>query len=161
MDQSTDSNLREERPRPDPTPAALRLAVALAERLDAVVPRPFRVRADDGWVSRYHGDAWEGSSDVASVLDQPIDQGVRPGERGSFAWFAAISAEGVLSSVQDHVSEATTEPWPLLPVGAMARSGTRTDGERVYLWYGPDWERETGAVGSFEPISLDRLLDPE
>jgi hypothetical protein len=145
---------------PEPSAAAVRLAAALAERLDAVVPAPFRVRAEGGRVSLYHGEAWDGSSDVAWVLDQEVDPGAPAGERDSFAWRAAAVAEHVLSSVQDGVAETTAEPWPRLPEGGMARSGARTDGERVYLWYGPEYEREDGAVVPFLPISLEDIVGP-
>jgi hypothetical protein len=95
---------------------------------------------------------------VAAVLDQKVDPRAPAGERHSFAWFAAMVSEGVLSSVQDGVSEATAEPWPSLPHGGMALPGTRTDGRSVYLWYGPDLEREAGAVTAFPPIPVVDLL---
>lgn len=136
----------------------MRLAAALAERLNAVVPHPFHVRAEEGRVSLYAGETWDSSSDVAGVLDQEVDPEAPPGERHSFAWLAAMVAENVLSSVQDGVAEATTEPWPKLPHGGMAHCGTRTDGEQVYLWYGPEYDRELGAVVSFPPIHLHVLL---
>jgi hypothetical protein len=144
-----------------PSPAAIRLALSLAERLDAVVPRPFRVVAEAGRVSLYDGEAWDSSSGVAGVLDQEIAPEVPAGDRGSFAWSAAMAAESVLSLVQDGVSEATTEAWPVLAHGGMALPGTRTDGERVFLWYGPDYQRELDAVVLFPPIPLVELLRPD
>ena len=140
-------------PAPDASAAAVRLAAALAARLNAVVPRPFRVRAEGGWVARYHGESWEGSSDVAGVLDQPIAPD-ETDEQWKFPGLAAGIAWNALSSVQDGVSETTTEPWPQLPGGGMALPGTRTDGERVFLWYGPDHESEADAVLLLPPISL-------
>ena len=148
-------------PPPDPSPAALRLAAALAECLNVVVPRPFRVTAEGRWVSLYEGDRWDGSSDVASVLDQETDPDAAEGAEGSFAWMVAMVAEGVLSKVQDGVAEATTEPWPSLPHGGMAFSGARTDGDQVVLWYGPAYDREAGAVVVFPPIRVNALLDAE
>lgn len=142
---------------PDPSPAALGLAAALAERLDVVVPPPFRVRAEGAWVSLYEGDRWDGSSDVASVLDQEIDPDAAEGAHGSFAWMAAMVAECVLSRVQDGVAEATTEQWPRLPHGGMAFSGSSTDGDEVSLWYGPTYDRAAGAVVVFPPIDLKAL----
>src|SRR5258707_5581040 len=53
-----------------PSPTAVRLATALAERLDAVVPAPFHMRAEGAWVSLFDGARWDGSSDVAGILDQ-------------------------------------------------------------------------------------------
>ncbi len=131
----------------------------MAARLDAVVPDPFRVYAEGDEVSLYRGDAFDSSIGVAGVLDQEADPQAAAGERHSFAWFAATVAESVLSSVQDGVSEATAEPWPPLARARMALSGARTDGEWVYLWYGPDYEREVGAVIAFPPILVADLLN--
>jgi hypothetical protein len=145
-----------------PSLAALRLGTLLAQRLDAVVPRPFRVQADAGWVALYEGAAFDSSSDVSGVLDQEIDQDAAAGERGSFAWNVAGVAWNVLSHVQDGISEGTKDPWPPLSGGRdLALPATRTDGVRVFMWYGPDSEREDDAVMSFAPIALDELLAPE
>lgn len=145
-----------------PSAASVRLAAALAERLGPVLPAPFRVRAEGGWVALYRGGEWDGSSGVALVLDHVIDPDrpdYPPGEQDwPLAARAASVADGVLSSVQDAVTEATTEPWPALPGGGMALPGARTDGERVYLWYGPD---EGAPVLAFAPIVLADLLPPE
>ena len=53
-----------------PSPAAIRLAAMLAERLEAVMPPPFHVRAEGGWVSYFNDEQWDGSSEVAGILDQ-------------------------------------------------------------------------------------------
>jgi hypothetical protein len=127
--------------------------------LEAVVPDPFRVRAEDDRVALYHRDAFDSSIGVAAVLDQEVDPDAPAGERHSFAWFAAMVSESVLSSVQDGVSEATAEPWPPLSHSRMAYSGARTDGKSVYLWYGPDYEREAEAVIAFPPILVADLLN--
>ena len=129
----------------------------LAQRLDPVVPRPFRVLADAGMVACYEGNEWDSSTDVAFVLDQEIDQDVVAGERGSYAWAAAAAASSALSHVQDVVAEGTRLEWPRLPGGGMALPHTRTDGTRIFLWYGADSERDVDAVLSFAPITLDEL----
>jgi hypothetical protein len=100
----------------------------------------------------------DSTSSVSGVLDQAVDPQAATGERHSFAWSAARVSEGVLSSVQDGISEATAEPWPSLSRRRMAFSGARTDGELVYLWYGPDHEREVEAVIVFPPILVADLL---
>ena len=153
-----DETSRIDAPQPKPSAAGMRFAAALAERLDAVVPHPFRVRAEEGLVSLYDGDAWHSSSDVAGLLDQEVDSEAPPGERHSFASLAAMVARNVLSRVQDGIAEATTEPWPKLPRGGMAQCGARTDGEQVYLWYGSEYDQEMGAVVSFPPIQLHVVL---
>lgn len=147
--------------RQPPSVAARRLAVLLAQRVDAVVPRPFRVHADAGMVTLYEGAAFDSSNYLATLLDWELDPNATAGERGSFAWRAAAVCEGVLSSVQDGVSEGTTDAWPRLASGGMATPGTRTDGVRVFLWYGPHHDREVDAVLSFAPIGLAELLAPE
>ena len=155
-----DETSRIDAPQPKPSAAGMRFAAALAERLDAVVPHPFRVRAEEGLVSLYAGEARDSSSDVAGLLDQKVDAVAPLGERHSLASLAAMVAGNVLSSVQDGIAEATTEPWPRLPHGGMAQCGARTDGEQVYLWYGPEYDRETDPVVSFPPIHLDVVLGP-
>jgi hypothetical protein len=146
-----------ERHQPEPSPAAVRLAAALAERLDAVVPRPLRVQAEGGWVSVYHGVTARSSTGVAPVLDQDAGPVEEDDERWSFEAVAAGVAWNALSSVQDEVAETTTEPWPRLPRGGMAMPGTCTDGEQIFLWYGPAHGSEEGAVLSLPPIPLAEL----
>ena len=154
---------------PDPSPAALRLAATLAERLDAVVPRPFRVRAGLRGVSVYRGDVPEGGSDVAGVLDHqpgPPDPDDEDAEEEAerepepFAQRVAHVAWNVLNGVQDVIVRVTARQWPTLPQGGMALPGTRADATRLYLWYGPDEDGEDGAVLSLPPIALDELAEP-
>jgi hypothetical protein len=142
-----------------PSPAAVWLATALAERLDAVVPAPFHVRAEGAWVSLFDGARWDGSSDVAGILDQDTStsEDAAESEEALFADRIASISYNVLSSVQNGIAEATTEPWPRLPQGGMANPGTRADKEHVYLWYGPDWRREEAAVLSLPAITLAAL----
>ena len=143
----------------DPSPAAARLASALVDRLNAVLPHPFRVRSMRGGVALFEGTTLDGICDVAGVLDQDLEDDDEL-EAGALAAGAASVACNVLNSVQDAISEATTVPWPALPDGRMAEPRTRTDGTRVYLWYGPD-EREDHAVLAFPPIVLADLRDSE
>jgi hypothetical protein len=142
-----------------PSLAAVSLATALADRLEAVVPAPFHVRAEGAWVSLFDGARWDGSSDVAGVLDQETSTSEDAAESVErlFADRVASISYSVLSSVQDGIAEATTEPWPRLPQGGMANPGTRADKEHVYLWYGPDWQREAAAVLSLSPIIIAAL----
>ena len=142
----------------EPSPAAVRLAAALAERLDVVVPRPFHVRAEGGWIAVYRGEEWDGSTGVAAIVgdDDAGPEGIA--DKGApLAERVQAAAWAVLSSVQDAVSEATTEPWPVLPAGGLALPGTRADDESVYLWFGPETARETGAVLSLPSIRLEEL----
>jgi hypothetical protein len=110
----------------------------------------------------YRGGERDSSSDVAAVLDHVIDPTHPYYEPGDEDWplaaRAATVAAGVLSSVQDAVAEATTEPWPVLPDRGMALPGVRGDDERLYLWFGPD---ERTAALSLSPIALAELRAPE
>lgn len=143
-----------------PSPSAVRLAAALAERLAAVIPAPFRVQAEGGWVSGYEDDRWDCSSDVAGVLDQDLsatrEDGWEP-EEWPFVDRVVSISYNVLSSVQDMIAETTTEPWPRLPGGGMANPGSRADATRLYLWYGPDEKSEEGAVLLLTPVDLAAL----
>src|SRR6185436_10515014 len=79
-------------------------ARALAERLDAVVPRPVNVRADGSGVAVYVGDEWWGTSLVGEVLVEPeVGDG---GEPWPLAERIETAARAVLSSVQDTVAVA-------------------------------------------------------
>lgn len=138
----------------EPSLAAVRLAAALSERLAPVVPAPFRVEAEGGWLTLYHGAGIDGSTPVGWVLDQEIDPADPDAAEWSFAHRARLVADNALSSVQDAVAEATAEQWPALPGGGMALPGTREDGASVYLWYGPD---ERAPVLWFLPIPLASL----
>jgi hypothetical protein len=133
-----------------PSPAAVRLASALAERLDAVVPVPFHVRAEGGLVASLIGAHYDTISDVAGVLE-------RDAEDSPFVERVLTVCHQVLNNVQDMIAEDTTEPWPRLPNGRMANPGTRADAELIYLWYGPDTSREDGAVIILPPIALAAL----
>ena len=111
-------------------PSARKLALALAARLDAVVPSRLRVRADGTSVNVYDGsEVWHGSA-ASEILEDDDDRTVA--ER------ADCASSAVISGVQDAVAEALHEQWPALATGAMALPHTRTDGDNVYLWYGRD-----------------------
>ena len=135
------------------SPAA-RFARALADRLNAVVPRPVRVCAEGGAVAVYVGaDRW-GSALAGEVIDQPeIDEA---GEPWPLAERVETAARAVLSSVQDTVAESSREPWPRLPTGAMALPDARVEAGEVHLWYGPT---EAAAVLTLPSLALDEFRE--
>jgi hypothetical protein len=139
-----------------PHSPAERFAHAIAERLDAVVPRPVRVRADGTDVAVYVGDAWWGSSLTGDLLAQTDDE-AEAGEAWPLAERVETAALGVLSSVQDTVAESSREPWPRLPTGAMALPAARVQAGEVRLWCGPD---EATAVLTLPPLMLRDFGDP-
>lgn len=134
---------------PEPSAIEIRLAEALAERLDAVVPSGFRVRAYQGLVCLYHGSEFHGCNGVVGVLDHNSDVIARS---------VARAAVAVLSGIQDEVAHVTKDPWPRLPQGGMAMPGARLNGDQVLLWYGPQHDSEIEAVISLSPIDLEALV---
>jgi hypothetical protein len=141
-----------------------RLAGALAARLDPVVPRPFRVRADGANVTVDHPAGWGFTTFVGTLRGDspppydfswaetayaPADS--PPASEPTELERVAAAVWAVLSAVQDVVSEATTEPWPLVPPRQMALPETRADGEALHLWYGPV---EAAPGIAFTPIPL-------
>jgi hypothetical protein len=112
----------------------LRLAQALAERLDAVVPRPITIAADQGWVVvRDRQTEWQ-------------RLGVEPvvGDPGAPWEHAGVAVLAVLNSVQDFVVQTRKHPWPAPVAGPqhpasgadLPMPGVRVEDDRVRLWYG-------------------------
>lgn len=119
-------------------------AVALADRVQSVVPKGFTMVAEDGWVRVRHGDDWGTSTGVATIMGD--------GEG------TANAAWAVLNSVQDYISEELREPWP---AGAGGGTGPRrffqpeavVEGSVLRMWFG---ERSTPTLEVSE-IDLSEL----
>ena len=120
---------------------ASRLVAELAVRIAPILPPPFQATADGTDFRLDHP-----SDQCFTIL---LDWVEEPDEDRSDAELAELVVNSVLSSVQDVVSEVSTEPWPALSPRVMAMPGTRCDGLRVHLWYGAD---EESAVMPFAPI---------
>ena len=105
-----------------------KLAVALATRLNAVVPKPLSVRAVGTEVHVYNGTRFEGSSPASEIVDD--DDGRSLAEKADWA------SSAVVNGIQDVVARTLTEQWPLLPGAEMAIAHARTDGEHIYIWFG-------------------------
>lgn len=123
---------------------ASRLAAELAARIAPILPPSFQATADG---TDFQLDHRLSDRCFAILLDWLEE----PDEDRSDAELAELGVKTVLSSVQDVVSEASTEPWPALSRRIRAMPGTRCDGLRVYFWYGPD---EQSPVIPFTPIVL-------
>ena len=67
---------------------------------------------------------------------------------------AECAAWGVLSRIQDEISEHLTEPWPA-DGRRMADPGVRTAQGRMFLWYGGSESSSLFPLGS---IDLDEVL---
>jgi hypothetical protein len=139
------------------SPAALQFAARLAQRLDSVVPRPFQVLEQAGWILLYKGATFDTAIDVAGWIDEELGTLAGEDERTTLAERARSVATGVLDSFQDGVSEGTREPWPRLSTGAMAAPQSRVKAGLLYVWYGPNGEDEAHSVLSLSPISIAEL----
>lgn len=122
-----------------------KVAAALAERLNAVVPRPLIVRAEGSSVNVYNGSRLEGGTPASEIVDD--DDG------RSFAERLHVVSSAVVNRVQDIVAEASAQQWPVLRTGRMALPHTHTDGERVYIWFG----ERSDPVLEVPPISVSDL----
>lgn len=143
--------------------SGMRLAAALAARLDPAVPRPFRIYAEGSDLTVDHPAGWGYRALVGSYLDDeiapeydcswadglyaPVTRRAEP----TLVKRAETAVAAVLNVLQDTISEATGEPWPLAASRRMAPYGTRSDVEAVYFWYG---DEEGAPVVAFAPIPL-------
>jgi hypothetical protein len=118
----------------------------LARRLNAVVPRPFRLLAEGGRLQFYIDNHLDSISDTPEIVD---DESRELGER------LLTIVDSVLSVVQDNISEHLRTPWPSTDGRAMAMPGVRTDTEFVHLWYGPD---EAAPVIVIPAIPINEIM---
>lgn len=127
-----------------------KLTQILAERLTAIVPAGFHVRAADGmlWYSAEPGK-FPGQSGNYHVGEagSHVRQGLEArGEEN----LAAVAAQ-VLDELQDYIDEATHDPWPGDRNPPTARAQIRA--HHLHLWYGTP----THEVLTCEPIPLTAL----
>jgi hypothetical protein len=135
-----------------------KLTAALADRLAAIVPDGFEVRASDGvlWytyaagrfpgqLNRYHG----GESGTYVRDNFRACQ-----EHSSDADSAAQVGRQALDELQDVIDEATHEPWP----GTVSppKPYGQIRGEMLHLWYGGR-DLTDEPVLACEPIALASL----
>jgi hypothetical protein len=124
-----------------------KLAAALAQRLNDIVPAPFRLSAEDGEVHIYIADELDSWLLTAQVVE---DESRDLAER---LWTAV---ESVLSALQDSVSEHTRLPWPSTDGRTMALPGVRWDGESIHLWFGDD---EAAPAVGIPPIGITEISE--
>ena len=124
-----------------------KLAAALAQRLNDIVPAPFRLSAEDDGVHVYIADRWDSTLTTMLVDNETYDLEKR-------LWTAV---ESVLSSVQDSVSEHTRLPWPSSDGRTMALPGVRSHAEAVHLWYG----EEGAPVVHLPAIRFDEIMEAD
>jgi len=139
---------------PDPhpvsvgSPSSWRIAAALAQRLDLVVPPPLRVVARAEFVDVLHGDDyWDGSS--ASVIVEDSDD-------RTVLQRAETVANAVLSGVQDAVAHALHLPWPRATGGEMALPFTHVAESAVQLGFGDS----ASPTLRLSPLRLEDFIEP-
>jgi hypothetical protein len=138
---------------PDPHPVPVgsasswRIAAALAQRLDPVVPPPLRVVARAEFVDVLHGDDyWDGSS--TSFIEDLDDQ--------TMLRRSETVAESVLSGVQDAVAHALCLPWPRGSVGEMALPFAQIAEASIDLGFGDP----AAPALRLAPLKLDDFIEP-
>jgi hypothetical protein len=123
-----------------PTAASsYRLASALAQRIDSVLPDGFDSLAAGGRVEVFRDGLPIGSSAAPEIVDSAPDSPAQ----------IETATRAALSSVQDLVSETLTEPWP----EGLPAAGARVVGSELRLWFGD----EAAPVVELVAISVDDL----
>ena len=129
------------------------LTAQLARRLDAVVPRPLRVRVRAGaiWVEGPGGDLG-GLGDLAMIAEQAPEA-----DDGGPMVFLLHACRSALEEVQDMVvCDWLHEVWPAGPGHAseppVPAGRVAVEGDALHLWYGA--EDRTRAVLALPSIPL-------
>jgi hypothetical protein len=129
--------------------SAARLAAILADRLNPVAPRPFRITARGTDLVIEHPQNWGCVMDVSWIEDE--------GEDRTAAQLTGLVVGNALNELQDAVSESSKDPWPALSPTVMAPCHVRSDGTSVFFWYGTF---EAAPVIGFTPIALSEVSRP-
>src|SRR6266487_81462 len=119
-----------------------RFAAAVADRLNAVVPRGLSVRAEGTTDSLYDPSWWPASSAAVIVTDD---------DDRSLVERAETAARSILNATQDVVMESMREQWPR-PTGAANAPypDARVVGEQLQMWFGD----EAAPVLRLKPVDL-------
>jgi hypothetical protein len=128
--------------------SAARLVAIVADRLDPISPRPFRLRAQGTDLLLEHPDGWGVTMSVGWIEDEGEAAGRTPAE------LASLIVGNALDELQDSVSESSKNPWPPLSTTVMAPMNVRTDGVNIFFWYGIS---EAAPVIGFAPIAVRDL----
>ena len=122
-----------------------RFAGILADRLSAIVPAGFGVRASDGmlWYSRGDDNAGRAGSyvrDNFGVYGESDEDNI-----------VGLAVQ-VLDELEDYVDEATSDPWPGTTSQPPPHGEIRD--EALHLWYGDP----AAVVLACEPIQLADIM---
>jgi hypothetical protein len=133
-----------------------KLTHLLADRLTAIVPAGFLVRAADGmlWYSaetgKFPGQA--GNYDVG-MSGTYVRDNLEAHSEAAAERLAAVAAQA-LDELQDFIDEASHAPWPGDRTPPKAHAQVR--GQMLHLWYGgPEPHRDV--ILACEPIALASL----
>jgi len=124
-----------------------KLARALADRFQRVVPKGYQVYEDQGMIwyyGRSSPDGYGGGSS-GSYIAENLHYGDTVEEQ--VAW----CAEQALSALQDHVDETSTEPWPGKRTVPQAHAAV-IEG-KLHMWFGD----ADSPVLECQPIDLASL----
>lgn len=105
------------------------LALALAERLNPVVPPGFAVHAIDADLVVLHNGETMGASGAPSIMET-VEALREPRENLETAVRAS------LSGVQDLIADASTEPWPGTRI--QPNPDARVEDDTVTMWFGDE-----------------------
>jgi hypothetical protein len=112
------------------SPSPEKFALALASRLNAVVPPNVSVRAQNAVVDVYGERGSFGGSGAAPIINDEDDRSLE--ER------LEIVARTILNGAQDSIMEILREQWPVGPDGKAAYSGARVVRGQLRMWFGEE-----------------------
>ncbi len=129
-----------ERPSPD------LFAVAMAERLNRVVPSGLSVRANGSSIDVYGRKAECRASSAADLI---LEEDGR-----SLVELIETAASAILNGAQDAVMEILAEEWPLGANGAVVYPEARVDGGQLVMWFGD----EPAPVVLLQPLEVSDVI---
>src|SRR5205823_5608404 len=124
-----------------------RFAAAVADRLNAVVPRSISVRAEVTTICLCD-TSWRQASSAAKIVTDDDDR--------SLVERAETAARSILNATQDVVMESTREQWPH-PTGAANAPypDARVVSDQLQMWFGD----EAAPALRLKPIDLTELAN--
>jgi hypothetical protein len=115
-------------------------------RLNQIIPKPFRVAAQGAGVALHINGALDG------IITTP---GIAEDATRELRERLSIAVSGVLSSVQDTISEYLRTPWPSEDGCNMAPPRVRVGTDAIYIWYG---DSEAAPVLAIPSIPLAEVI---
>lgn len=123
-----------------------KLALSLADRLNKVMPKGFRLSAVNAKLELRIDGSWDSTLFAPEYFE---DESRAVGERLESVAFS------VLDSVQDSVIEHLRAPWPSIDGRKMAEPGVHYAEDALHLWYGGS---QTSPVVNIPQIPLAEIV---